>query len=274
MKVTAIIQARFSSTRLPGKVLYTLPFDSKTTVLSQVIRRLKKAATVNEIIVATTHEKDADAIERNAAEERIKVFRGSESNVLARYYGAAKENKADAVVRITSDCPCVDPEIVDKVVMKYRKKHCDYASNILTRTYPRGLDVEVFSFSALEKAFKKSTSMRDKEHVTAFMYNNQSQFSCVNSQAPAGLHRPDLRITLDTRQDYALLCALYDYLYQDKKFFTAGDIIRLFNKKPWLSLINEEIVQKGAFLGLREELKEAKRLLGFYGLMKARSLLR
>jgi len=147
MKTGAVIQARVSSVRLPSKILKELPYGSGISVLEQVVRRLKKSKELNDIIVATTTGKDDDEIVAIAKKENAKCFRGSKEDVLSRYYMAAKENDLGIIVRITSDCPCIDPEIVDSIIEKHIKAKADYTSNTLKKTYPHGLDVEVFNFN-------------------------------------------------------------------------------------------------------------------------------
>lgn len=268
MKIGSIIQARAGSTRLPGKVFKELPFNSGITVLEQVIRRLKKSNRLDEIILATTENREDAGLVKIAKKDGIKYFRGSESDVLARYYRAAVENSLDVVVRITGDCPCIDPEILDLVVDAHMRGGADYTSNILQRTYPHGLDVEVFSFGALRLSFESAKADFEREHVTPFILRS-GKFSLQNVGAPDKLKRPDIRITLDTVEDYALLCAVYEFLYQSAPFFGARAIVGLFEKNPWLKLINEKILQKKIFASLDEELKEALKILELQDLNRA-----
>lgn len=242
--IGAIIQARFSSTRLPGKILKKLPRGSDVTALEQVIRRLKRSKRLDDIIIATTNEKKASGIVKIAKKEGVKYFRGDTKNVLSRYYLAARKNSLDIVVRITSDCPCIDPEIVDMTIKRHMDEDADYTSNSLKISYPRGLDVEVFGFDALERAYRNADKGYEKEHVTPYMYKNPKIFKIVNIKAPKTLYAPGIRITLDTQKDYELLCAVFDSLYFKNKFFSAYDIIKLFKEKPWLKLINQNVVQK------------------------------
>lgn len=244
MKIGAIVQARYASTRLPGKILKDLPYASGITVLGQVIKRLKRSKKLDSIIVATTAEKNAAEIIKIAKRENVKYSKGSLENVLSRYYSAAKENDLDIIARITSDCPCIDPEILDSAVEKHLKTNADYTATTFTRTFPRGLDVEIFNFAALEKTYKNSRKSYEKEHVTPYIYENPAFFKISSVTAPKKLYGPDIRITLDTNEDYALLCAVYGFLYARNKYFTATDIIRLFKKKPWLKLINKNVIQK------------------------------
>jgi spore coat polysaccharide biosynthesis protein SpsF len=272
--IGAIIQARISSTRLPGKILKELPYNSGITCLEQVIRRLKKSKRLNEVIIATTEETEDNPIVNIAKKEEVKYFRGSKENVLSRYYLAAKENNLDIIVRISSDCPCVYADITDLTIDDHINKMADYTANSLVRTYPYGLDVEVFKFNALEKAYKNATKDYEKEHVTPYINRNPQIFKINKLKAPQELYAPDIRVTLDTEEDYALLCAVFDYLYPKNKYFNAYDIVNLFNKKPWLKLINKKIIQKKIFNTLEEELEEAMKISDLQNLNKARNFIK
>jgi len=274
MKIGAIIQARTTSTRLPKKVLKELPCGSNITVLEQVIRRVKKSELIDEIIVATTTNPADEPIIELAKKEDVKYFKGSEKNVLERYYLCAKENKLDVIVRITSDCPCIDWNVVDLVVREHLQKQADYTSNTLERTFPHGLDVEVVSFEALEKAYFGASQDFEKEHVCPYIYTtNKKEFKLVSVKAPTFLTAPDIRITLDTEEDYALLCAVFDYLYPQNNYFQTVDIVNLFREKPWLKLINRKVLQKKVFYSLEEELEEAKKLLELQELNRAKEII-
>lgn len=247
MRIGAIIQARVSSTRLPGKILKKLPYGSDTTVLDQVISRLKRSRRIDEIIVATTVKRCDGKIVSIAAKHRVKCFRGSENDVLSRYFLCASKNKLDIIVRITSDCPCIDPNIVDGIIARHLTSKADYTSTTLERTYPRGLDAEVFGIKVIEEAYKKARKNYEREHVTPYIYMKKGRFKIVQAKAPATLCDPDIRITLDTAEDYALLSAVFGYLYKNKKYFGAYDIVRLFGRKPWLRTVNMRVVQKKIF---------------------------
>ena len=260
MKIGAIVQARTSSTRLPEKVLLELPYGSGITVLQQVIRRLKASEKINQIIIATTTDDADDKIISIAKKENVKFFRGSKENVLERYYLAAKENDLDVIVRITSDCPCIDTTIVDSIINEHVNSKSDYTSNTLIRTYPDGLDVEVFNFEALNEAYENGNSAREKEHVTSYIYTTGKE-SFKTSNFVSEFDAKDIRITLDTIEDYALLCAIFDYLYPENEFFSSIDVIDLLNQKPWLKLINAKIVGKKSFETFEEEMEEAIKFL-------------
>lgn len=241
MKIGAIIQARMGSTRLPEKVMKNL---QGKTVLDHVIERVKQSKLIDEIIIATTtHERDA-VIESEALRCGVKAFRGSEDDVLSRYYYAAKENNLDVVVRITSDCPLIDPIVLDEIIDFYLENNYEIVSNassdLLTRTYPRGLDTEVFSFKVLEHAFDHAEEKYQREHVTPFIYENTNQaFYYKNS-----VDYSKYRWTLDTDEDLELISKVYGHLYHGVHDFYLSDIVKLFEKMPDLYGINAHIEQK------------------------------
>lgn len=241
MKIVCIVQARVGSTRLPGKVLKEM---CGKTVLEHDVIRLKLIKNIDEIVIATTELDRDNKIVEECKKMNVKYFRGSEQNVLARYYYAAKENNADIVVRVTSDCPLIDPEVSSKIVEFYLENmdKYDYVSNTIDRTYPRGLDIEVFSFKALEKAFKEAIIERDKEHVTPYIWDNPDKFKLC--QYRNDIDYSYLRWTLDTEEDYLLISTVYKELYGTKDILGFNNIIELFKKKPNIRQINENIEQK------------------------------
>ena len=270
VKKGIIIQARVDSTRLPAKILFKLPFNSNFTVLEQIIKRCKNVNNLDEIIIATTETED-NKLENIAKIEGVKIFRGNECNVLERFYYAAKIYKLDIIIRLTGDNPCIDPLLISTILENHIRNGADYTK---TEGYSIGLDVEVFNFNALEKAYKNATKDYEKEHVTPYINRNPKIFKINEVKASQELYAPDIRITLDTEEDYALLCAVFDYLYPKNKYFNAYDILNLFNKKPWLKLINKKIIQKKIFNTLEEELKEAVKILDLQDLNKARDFLK
>ncbi|MDU1323239.1 MAG: glycosyltransferase family protein [Clostridium botulinum] len=242
MKVTCIVQARVGSTRLPGKVIKKI---CGKTVLEHAIDRLKRIKNIDEIVIATTILEKDNVIVDECERLGIKYFRGSEEDVLSRYYYAAKKYEADIIVRVTSDCPLIDAEISEKIIGYYlnNKDKYDYVSNTIERTYPRGLDTEVFSFNSLEKAFNESTSNRDREHVTPYIWDNSEKFRI--SQYKNSKDYSDLRWTLDTNEDFQLIAKIYDFLYKDNKsIFFMEDILNLYIKYPNMRDINKNIEQK------------------------------
>lgn len=241
MKVAAIIQARMGSTRLSGKVMKKI---KGKTVLEHVIERVSQSSTINEIIIATTiHERD-DIIAEEAIKLGIKIYRGSEEDVLSRYYYAAKEYSIDVITRITSDCPLIDPFVMDDIVRIYLNNDYDIVTNasssLSQRTYPRGLDVETFSFACLEKAFKNANKQYQREHVTPFIYEYSEKTFYHKNKIDYSIHR----WTLDTTEDFELIFTIYDRLYNGKHDFYFMDIINLFNDEPKLFDINGHIEQK------------------------------
>lgn len=241
MKIGAIIQARMGSSRLPEKVMKEL---QGKTVLAHVIERVEQSKLVDEIIIATTLEPEDEVIEKEALKIGVKVFRGSETDVLARYYYAARENKIDVIVRITSDCPLIDPRVIDEIVNFYIRHNYHIVSNagaeLSNRTYPRGLDTEVFSFKDLEEAFEKADELYQREHVTPYIYeNSKEQYYYKN-----GVNYSKYRWTLDTEADWELISEVYNHLYRGKHDFYLEQVIELFEKLPDLYKINAHIEQK------------------------------
>lgn len=237
--IIVIIQARLGSTRLPNKVLKDL---CGKPVLWHVVERLKQCKHLTGIVVATTTLPEDDAIQKFCVENDVNYYRGSSENVLSRYYEAAKQFKAEIIIRITSDCPVIDPVLIDEMIHDYKLSNVDYMSNSLMRTYPRGLDVEIFSFPVLEKTFKKASMQYELEHVTPYIYKHPELFTLKNyaNDADYSFHR----WTLDTDEDYILLKEIYDNLYVEGKLFLWKDILKLFELKPGLLDINKHIEQK------------------------------
>ncbi|MBV9080903.1 MAG: glycosyltransferase family protein [Elusimicrobia bacterium] len=243
-RTVAIIQARMRSSRLPGKVLK--PLQSRP-VLLHVIERVRAAAGVDAVVVATSTRPDDDAIEVEARAARAHCFRGSESDVLERYFQAAKAEGADTVVRVTSDCPLYDPALLGRMLTEWNRKRSDgtrvdHFSNCLKRTFPRGLDVEIFSFEALEKAHREATAPEEREHVTLYMYRHPELFALENVENAKDLS--SLRWTLDTEDDWRLIEAVYGRLYRPGKIFSTDDVLELIKREPALALLNAHVAQK------------------------------
>src|SRR6266567_6285923 len=195
-----------ASTRLPGKVLMDL---GGHTVLSRVVRRLRRASRLHEIVVATTGSPQDTAIVEACYGLGVPCFCGSEEDVLDRYLRAAEKFGADAVVRITSDCPLIEPGLVDEVIQCFFEKHADFSCNVMPRTYPRGLDAEVFTIEALRKAWKISDQPHQREHVTPLFYERTDIFRSVVVRVEPDYSR--YRWTLDTPEDLRLIRAIYSH---------------------------------------------------------------
>ncbi|MDU5079763.1 glycosyltransferase family protein [uncultured Tissierella sp.] len=241
MKTVAIIQARMGSTRLSGKVMKKI-LDK--TVLEHVVTRVKQAKKIDEIVIATTIKEEDNQIVDEVKRLGVKFFRGSEEDVLSRYYYAAKENEADVVVRITSDCPLIDPKIVDEIIYYYKNNKYDLVTNagsdLSQRTYPRGLDTEVFSFKELEYAYIKAKEAYQREHVTPFIYENSDNIFYYKNDIDCSKHR----WTLDTEEDFELIAKIYKELYGGKHDFHLKEILELFERQPELFNINKHVEQK------------------------------
>ena len=238
MNIVAIIQARMGSSRLPGKVSMDLGGE---TVLGRVVRRLQRSRHISKIVVATTTVPADEVIVAECDRLEVLCFRGSEHDVLDRYYQAARANAADAVVRITSDCPLIDPELVDETVEVFGDKHADYASNVFPRTYPRGLDTEVFSFDALDRAWREAREAHQREHVTPYLYEHPQIFKLASLSGAADYSR--YRWTLDTREDLELLRAIYSR-FDGRDDFSWLEVLRLMEREPELAELNSQVLQK------------------------------
>ncbi|HEY9691113.1 MAG TPA: glycosyltransferase family protein [Oculatellaceae cyanobacterium] len=244
MKIVAIIQARMGSTRLPGKVMNQL---CDKTVLAHVITRVKACSLVDEVVVATTTASADDVIVTEAEKCGAKSFRGSEANVLERYYLAAKEHQAEVVVRVTSDCPLFDPQVLGKMLADFQNKttqgiKVDYLSNTLSRSYPIGLDAEIFTFNALQLAFVNTQQHYEREHVTPYIYQHPELFALHNYSNSQDLSA--YRWTLDTESDFILIEKIYASLYAKGKIFSTNEIVNLFKEMPYLSQVNAHVHQK------------------------------
>jgi spore coat polysaccharide biosynthesis protein SpsF (cytidylyltransferase family) len=238
VKIVAIVQARMGSTRLPGKVLLDLAGD---TVLERVVRRLQRARLVQQVVVATSISDADSAIVDESSRLGIECFRGSEQDVLDRYYQATRQVAAEVIVRITSDCPLIDPELVDETLEKFLSKKADYASNVSPRRYPRGLDTEVFSISALERAWKGADQAHQREHVTPYFYEHPETFRLAF--APAASDHSQHRWTLDTPEDLALLRAIYE-AFPDRPDVGWREVLQFVDRRPDLAALNSGVAQK------------------------------
>jgi spore coat polysaccharide biosynthesis protein SpsF len=241
-RIIVIIQARMSSTRLPGKVLKEI---AGKPMLAWVVERARKAQTVSEVVVATTVEPSDDPIVNFCAQMGYACTRGSLNDVLDRYYQAARVYNADVVVRVTADCPLIDPAEIDHVVREYQRSGVDFAANRLPppfgRTYPIGLDTEVCSFAALERAWREAKEPYQREHVMPYLYEEPGRFKVLRVD-----HDPDygdLRWTVDTPQDLELLRAIFERM-AGRVDFGWLDVLELFQHEPELARLNAGVGQK------------------------------
>lgn len=235
---TAIVQARMASTRLPAKIFKEL---GGKPVLFRVVERLRMTRLIGGICIATTTNASDDKVAAFADEIGADCFRGSELDVLARFQGAAAHVSAESIVRITSDCPLIDPDIVDLVVEAFLGNDAAYASNTVERTYPIGMDTEVFSRAALEEAAANATRPEEREHVTPYFYRHPDKFNVINIAAPAALRDPFLRLTLDTPEDFELLSRIYAALAPDAPNFRLQDVLAFLRQNEGLRALNDHV---------------------------------
>jgi spore coat polysaccharide biosynthesis protein SpsF len=239
MRVVAIIQARMGSTRLPGKVLKDIGGE---TMLARVVWRARRAKLLDEVVVATTNKSADGPIVSECTKLGVPIFRGDEQDVLDRYYLSAQANRAEAVVRVTSDCPLIDPEIIDDVVRAFLKEKPDYASNTLNHTYPRGLDTEVITMSSLERAWHESNKPYHRSHVTPYIYQNPDLFRLLSVKAEGDYSSH--RWTVDTHEDLSFVRSVYGR-FENQDTFSWHDVLRVLDREPELVEMNRYVRQKG-----------------------------
>jgi glutamate-1-semialdehyde aminotransferase/spore coat polysaccharide biosynthesis protein SpsF (cytidylyltransferase family) len=250
MRIVVIVQARMGSTRLPGKVLADVQGHP---VLWHVVTRALLAPGANAVIVATSDKQQDDPIADLCQAHDIPCFRGSEGDVLDRYYGAAREHQADVVVRVTGDCPLLDPEVLDRVVQTYLQGGFDYVSNTLRPTYPDGLDAEVFSFAALEEAWRDASLPAEREHVTPYI-RASGRFRTRNVTSDVWPPTAHLRWTVDGPADLEFVRQVYARLGQGDRSFGWREVVRLSEEFPDLMQINAGSVRnEGYYRSLLEE---------------------
>ena len=241
MKICVILQARMGSERLPGKVLKEV---LGKPLLGYQCQRLERVKLKNETVIATSIAASDDAIVDFCRKAAIVCFRGPEEDVLARFEGAARSRSADVVVRLTGDCPLIDPEIVDRVIGFYLKNSSsyDYVSNVLKRTYPRGMDCEVFSYRALQEADREARLPAEREHVTRFIYSHPERYRLggVTHSEDQSRHR----WTVDTPEDFELVRKILTELYPKKPDFTLNDVLTLLAAHPEWEKLNAHVRQK------------------------------
>lgn len=243
MSIVAIIQARVGSTRLPGKVLKKI---EGRTVLEHVINRVQAAKKIDDIVIATTVKKKDLEIVQLCAKLGISIFCGSEDDVLDRYYQTARLFKAEHIVRITSDCPLIDPKVIDKVIELYFNKNADYATNTIPETFPDGLDTEIFSFEILSTAWKNAKLFSEREHVTPYIRKNPNIFKLANFKSNINLKNK--RWTIDESIDLKFIKIIYKNLYAKDSLFGMRKILDFLKTHPEVEEINKGIVRNEGYL--------------------------
>ena len=234
-KIDCIIQARIGSSRLPGKIM--LPADNNHIVFDYVIDQLQQSKLIEKIIIATTTNQEDDRIVEFAEKRKIEFFRGNQNDVLDRYYQCARNFSSDNILRITSDSPLADPTVIDDLIINYQKISCDYASTNLIRTYPIGLDAEIFSFIALEKTWKNAVLPSEREHVSPYMKKNSDIFKQFNLKNQIKI--PILRLTIDREEDLELFRIIISKISQ--RPILMEHILELHNNEPKLFEINSNV---------------------------------
>lgn len=238
MKVLAIIQARMGSSRLPGKVLLDL---GGRTMLARVVRRAGRTRLIDEVLVATTVAPGDDPIVQECDRLSVPCFRGDEDDVLDRYHRAAETHGADVVVRITSDCPLIDPDVTDQVVRVFLDQDPDYASNTLERTYPRGLDTEVVAAAGLARASREANEPYQRTHVMPYFYQNPERFQLLSVTGPQDTS--GYRWTVDSPEDLHFVRAVYRRMGSSDNW-RWGDVCHLLAREPGLVELNRDVRQK------------------------------
>ncbi|MCU0701920.1 MAG: glycosyltransferase family protein [Myxococcaceae bacterium] len=241
-RVVAVIQARLKSTRLPAKVLLDL---GGVTALERCVRRVRRFRNVAEVVIATSDTPGDEIIERVGERLGLRVVRGSETDVLSRYVLAAERTDAEVVVRVTSDCPLIDPDVSSLVIERFLEDpRADYASNVMERRLPRGLDTEVFSAMALLRANRNATELTEREHVTAHIYRRPEVFRCLSVVGHIGEDHSRHRWTLDTVEDYRFLHAVFSRLGDRADGSTFRQVLNVVGDDTALLALNAEVVQK------------------------------
>jgi spore coat polysaccharide biosynthesis protein SpsF len=263
--ITVVVQARMSSSRLPGKVM--LPILGET-LLFRMIERLKRITYPVQMVVATsTDEKDA-VIERFCNDKNITFYAGEMNDLLDRHYQVGVLTGADAIIKIPSDCPLIDPKIVDKVIDFYLENHgkYDFISNLHPATYPDGNDVELMTFKALKRAWKEATRPLYREHTTPYFWENTDKFQIANLSWENGLdYSMTHRFTIDYEDDYLFIKRVFEELYPINPNFSIGDILKLINSKPDIYDLNKKYAGVNWYRNHLDELKtiDASQTKGF-----------
>ena len=234
MKYIAIVQARTNSTRLRNKIMKKI---LNKTVIEILLKRLSKSKLIDKIIVATTKNKSDDKLVNLLKKLNFDFYRGSEKNVLKRFFDVSKIYKAKSIIRITGDCPLIEPKIVDRVIKLFEKNQVDYCSNINPRTFPKGLDVEVFTQKALEYSLKKAKKINDFEHVTTIMRKSK-KIKKANLFSKKKLS--NIRVTLDEKIDFQVIKSVINY-FKNNLNFSYGDLYKLTINKPKLFKLNSHL---------------------------------
>lgn len=248
-KICATIEARMTSSRLPGKVLMDYCGESN---LQHIIERLKRSKYIDDVVVATTINEQDNPIVELCENIGCKYYRGSEEDVLLRVLESAKSVNADIIVEITGDCPVIDWRHVDKLVEMFFSGEYDYASNIIQRTFPRGFDTQVFPVEVLDEVNQTSKNPVDHEHVSLYIYTHPEKYRLINWEADEKMNHPEFEITLDTKEDYEFIKQIYENLYYKNQDFSAQDVVKLLIEHPEMTRKLESTHRKDPFKEQKE----------------------
>ena len=241
VRCCAFIQARTGSARLPGKVLLRL---SGEPLISHCIKASTRAEAIDRVVLCTSTLEQDDVLEDIATKHQVACFRGSHDDVLRRFLDAHESFPSDHIVRLTGDDPLLDSKVIDKVIKAHIRSEFDYTSNIISRTWPRGLDTEVFTSNLLKVSADKGIRPEDREHVTIFARTHPEIFRLQNISAPHYQTFPNWRLCVDTIDDYKLMCNIFDQLSSDKGYIEIDDVIQLLSKRMDLIELNNQVEQK------------------------------
>ena len=243
MKIVATVQVRMGSTRLPGKAMKDL---LGKPVLGRLLERVNRAKTIDEVVVATSVNSQDDVIERYCKRAGVSCFRGNEDDVLGRILGALKYYEAEVAVEIFGDCPLVDPAIIDQVVRFYLANigKYDFVGNDLTTTYPPGVEVEVYSVSALKDAYRRTKEPNIREHGTLFIRQHPEIYRLYNIEAPPELNYPGMEIELDTIEDFVVIEAIFRHFLPDKPVFDTYDVVDFLLNNSELQEVNRKVERR------------------------------
>jgi spore coat polysaccharide biosynthesis protein SpsF len=242
MKIFATIEARMTSTRLPGKVMLQA---AGKPMLEHLVNRVRAAPSLDGIVLATTENETDDVLESFAKRMGIGCFRGSEADVMSRVIGAAESVGADVVVELTGDNPVIDPQIIEQSIRIFKANQPDYLSNSHIHSYPVGMDTQVFRLATLKRSASMTDVDLDHEHVTLHIRNHPEIFTHLHLIAPPEINWPELGLTLDEPKDYELLKNIIEYFERVDPIFSCLDIVRLLRKKPDWVAINQTVMRKG-----------------------------
>ena len=247
--ILIISQARYASTRLPGKVLLTI---RNKPLLWYLLKRLELVKTPNQIIIATSTSDSNKPLLDYLREQKINYYAGDENDVLDRFYRTVKHYSGEIIVRITADCPLIDSTLIDRGLDIFLNDNLDYLSNVHPPTFPDGYDIEIFTFKALETSWKNAKLNSEREHVTPFIYNNPKIFSIENFQNDKDIS--NIRLTVDTKKDFILISKIIENFHDRWTKFDLKDVIAFINQNPHLLKINAQYERnEGYFKSLKED---------------------